>query len=222
MSRYDEIDKKTIINWNNIETDYEESQWKFVDGEILHFPDDSIERKRCKLVCDAYAILRCYEDEIKKNYALLDFRQMPFSGIDEFVFAAHRLCAVYHHDIRKIEDFFGKQEVDWSELKEYLCENFSSTAFNIIIQELVIPRNNAIDYARIAHIIRNSPAWNKKYKDMKFGEWYKKFCSIVGCEYKKNYKECKVSSQEKAYQDLKTKFGLLYSPNLTKSPKIPS
>ncbi len=220
MSKYDGIDKETIIGYSDLETKYREMQVKMVDDEIFDVPNEEIERKRCKLLIDAYTILHRYEDDIKKDYAELEPYPIILDKDEKFIRASYHLCSVYHQDIREIEDFFGKQEKDWSELRKYLHENLPLEAFNIITRELVIQRS-AKDYARIALIIYKSPTWNKKYKDMTFGEWYKIFCSIVECTYDKNYKLCKVSPQEKAYKDLEPKFGLLYSPNLTKSPKIP-
>lgn len=214
MSKYERIDTKQIINWNELETKYEDMQWKYIDGELENFPDESIERKRCRLVLDAYQILKPYEAEIKKDYALLDFYNSPFKGEDLFAFAAGRLCAVYHQDQRLIEDFFGKQqqkqEPDWKELKKYFKYEFLKKnvfGFDSLKTRLTEIVGKDYDCACVALCIYESP--QRQHTGKNFVKWYEVFCKIIDCEPNELYKKPKEIRKQTRYEDTITDFKFL-------------
>lgn len=216
MSKYERIDEKYIINLNDIVTSYEDMQVKMVDGEFLTFPSEEIERMRCKLLIKAYAILRSYEKEIEKDFAELNpYPILPSEGA--FIRAAHRLLYIYHNDIEKIEGFFGKQETDWSKLQTYFNDKFDFTKFiNELIKE---DKRNGRVHARIAYLIfKSQHRNNSKLRKLKFSDWYKTFCKIVGCTFVKDYKKeskAKCPNKEKYpyewvnYNDLRNKYSFL-------------
>lgn len=93
------------------------------------------------------------------------------------------------------EDDVAPPKIDERELRKYFKASFKGFAQGSIdsvellcrkLDEKYTPKTFAI----IASMIYNCPYMTNR--PATFSEWYRKFCSIVGCEYKPSYKQSKL------------------------------
>ena len=185
MSKYDRINKEQIIQLSELEYKYRDAQWKYIDGDIVETPDKELEKKRCKLLIDAYAVLAPYEKDILADYEKLEPYPIIIDKERDFIQSAYHLCSIYHEEIREIEDIYGRQDIDLAPLKEYFTKDFVGIFFDGFVERFKERRGKwtKADIARIAYLIFTSDKFNKRNGGTVFTKWHNTFCDIVGAEY---------------------------------------